>query len=149
MYIIIYFQGGMPLTPSLYGTMSCHDLACSCSLPQTVKQCKGQPSKSKYGQVVYERTYVTPPNYTWSRRKGAQKLILNTELLSRRDENKEMTNEDFSTKLTHKNLSFQNERFYMEYTNSPLLAKKPFLVSSPHWASRGHLQQWPWRSTCV
>ena len=141
-----------PPTPPRYMCMTCHDLACNCRLPQTVRQYKGNILRNAtFGPTVYERTYVTPPNYTWSRRKGAQQVISTEkspwkkaiqdrpETEPAAEEGGDKTGDDKDADVVPFNY------FFWEFGNSPALARRPFLVSSPHWASRGHLQQWPWR----
>ncbi len=119
-----------------------------------------QYKPSHQGRMVYEKVYMVPSmrkSYTTDNLtvttapSGAQQTMVKS--YSRHDTKGDKS--DIYTTLQTKSpqlaqRKYVRYRMFMDKLQRPPV-KKPFLVSSPHWLSASHLQQWPWKSqlTCT
>ena len=145
------------LNPSRWLCLSCHDWACNCRIPFTVSKynfghtARGPAIKS----TVYERTYMSSTPLTWADSKKTPEQILAasrvTSMQSTQSKASHRSRKTSSQRGCDDNNVERDQRdvlHYEEYfdklSRSPITARKPFLVSSAHWASRHHTQHWPW-----
>lgn len=148
--------------------VSCHDWACLCKAPYTVRKYSfgHTPAAPVVNPTVYERTYMSSFPDTWANNKKTPEQLLTessmasapksgvlrqrrkqtgSKALRKSTKGKALTGNDGSSAELD---VIPYEYYFDSLTKSPITARKPFLVSSPHWASttRSHTQQWPWRS---
>lgn len=140
----------------VYQSLTCHDWRCNCKLPQSVVQFESQSRPSGYQASVYERGYVVPVGHTLNNEK---RLVLDKKTKALKKKPTETDREQDDASLPHiisqgineDDIGTRKQRSKEQYlwskmSDRPVSVHGSFLVSGPHWASRGHLQQWPWKS---
>ena len=104
-------------------TMSDHDKACKCTIKDNVLKCN-------WGTLT---KYIE---------QGRSKpMIYDTPFVSPRPPDSQ--NSPKKTSRTLKSYNMWNNIL----SEKPVSVKQPFLISNVHWMSRGHTQQWKWRTS--
>ena len=148
--------------------ITCHDWSCLCQKPSTVRKHSfgNAPLAPPLKATVYERIYVAPTPLTWvDNKKTPDQLLAETSILAKpkpgtlllpkrhkqiwsKASCKSNTGMKSDDEASETETVIPYEYYFEMLSKCPITARKPFLVSSAHWASKTkrHTQPWPWQS---